>query len=387
MRTALAWKNLTGEWRRMVTGTAGVGFAAVLMFMQSGFRNALLDSPVQVLDAVRGDLIATSVIRYAITAEQRFPRDLLDVAGSDADVAWVAPLMTERATARIRVEDQPRRSIRVIAAPLEEYVFADPEIRQQLPSLRGIGNALVDRQSKRQYGFARDDPAALAAQRVELLDRRVRMVGTFDIGTDFANDGNIILSLDSLAHFFPFRGEGDPLSVVDFGLIRLRPGADPEEVAGRLTSLAPRQWRVVPRETVIEREIAFWDAQTPIGMIFFIGTMMGFAVGVIICYQILYTNIHDSLPELATLKAMGYANGFFMRVVVRQSVYLSVLGFVPALVVSWGLFQLLQELAGLPMLMTPDRIALVFLLTLAMCVVSGLLALRKLVRADPANLF
>lgn len=387
MRTALAWKNLTGAWRRLITGTAGVCFAAVLMFMQNGFRNALLDSPVQLVEAVRGDLIATSVLRYAMTAEQRFPSDLLSRAGSDAEVAWVAPLMIERATARIRVEDQPRRSIRVIAAPLEPYLFTDPEIRRQLPLLRPVGHALVDRQSKRQYGFARHDPEALAAQRIELLERRVRVVGTFEIGTDFANDGNLLLSLDSLAHFFPFRGDGDPLSVVDFGLIRLRPGANPEEVAARLTSLAPRQWRVVPREQIIAREIAFWDAQTPIGMIFFIGTMMGFAVGVIICYQILYTNIHDSLPELATLKAMGYANSFFMGVVVRQSVYLSMLGFLPALLVSWGLFQLLQELAGLPMLMTLDRIALVFFLTLAMCVVSGLLALRRLVRADPANLF
>ncbi|WP_164102147.1 FtsX-like permease family protein [Candidatus Laterigemmans baculatus] len=387
MRTALAWKNLTGEWRRLLTGTAGVCFAAVLMFMQNGFRNALLDSPVQLVEAVRGDLVATSVIRYAMTAEQRFPRDLLSRAGSDPDVAWVAPVMIERASARIRVEDQPRRSIRVIAAPLEEHLFDDAEIRRQLPALRPLGNALVDRQSKRQYGFARRDPERLAAQRIELLDRRVRVVGTFEIGTDFANDGNLLLSPESLAHYFPFRGNGDPLSVVDFGLIRLRPGADPEVVAARLSALAPQQWRVVPRSEIVAREIAFWDAQTPIGMIFFIGTVMGFAVGVIICYQILYTNIHDSLPELATLKAMGYANGFFMGVVVRQSIYLSVLGFVPALLVSWGLFQLLQELAGLPMLMTPERVAVVFLLTLAMCVVSGLLALRKLVRADPANLF
>lgn len=387
MRTALAWKNLTGEWRRLLIGVAGVSFAAVLMFMQNGFRNALLDSPVQLVEAVEGDLIASSVTRYAMSSEQRFPRDLLDAAAADPDVAWVAPLLIERAAARVRVAERPRRSIRVIAAPLDEYLYANHEIRRQLPQLRAIGTALVDRRSKPQYGFATDDPAALVRQHVELLDKQLRIVGTFNIGTDFANDGNLFMSPQSLARYFPFRGNGDPLSVVDLGLIRLREGADAETVARRLSAIAARQWQVVPRRQTIAREVAFWDAQTPIGMIFFVGTMMGFAVGVIICYQILYTNIHDSLRELATLKAMGYPSRYFRGVVVRQAAYLSVLGFIPAWGVSWLLFRVLEGLAGLPMLMTPARVALVFGLTLSMCVVSGLLALRKLVRADPANLF
>lgn len=387
MRTALAWKNLTGEWRRLLIGVAGVGFAAVLMFMQNGFRNALLDSPVQLIEALRGDLVATSVTRYAMTSEQRFSRDLLDAAAADADVAWVAPVFIERAAARIRVADRPRRSIRVIAAPLDDYVIANAEIRRQLPRLRALGTALVDRQSKPQYGFATGDPAALSRQHVELLDQQVRIVGTFDIGTDFANDGNLFMSPQSLTGYFPFRGDGRPLSVVDLGLIRLRKGADAEVVASRLSALGPQQWQVVPRREVIAREVAFWDAQTPIGMIFFVGTMMGFAVGVIICYQILYTNIHDTMRELATLKAMGYPASYFRGLVVRQAAYLSVFGFIPAWAVSWCLYRVLEGVAGLPMLMTPGRVALVFGLTLAMCVVSGLLALRKLVRADPASLF
>src|SRR5688500_16459734 len=109
-------------------------------------------------------------------------------------------------------------------------------------------------------------------------------------------------------------------------------------------------------------------------MIFFIGPMMGFAVGVIICYQILFNSIHDSLREFATLKAMGYGNGFFVMLVIRQAIYLSLLGFIPALIASWGLFALLQQSAGLPMLFTAYRIAVVLGLTIVMCLVSGLLA-------------
>ncbi len=387
MRTPLAWKNLTGDLRRLFLGAAGVGFAAVLMFMQNGFKNALTDSPVQLLRVVEGDLIALSVVRYAMPSEQRFPRSLLDLSGSDRDVAWVAPMMVERASARIRVEDQARRSIRVIALPLEPHLFRDPELAQRIENLRQPGTALVDDRSKPQYGFALNDINELLQQPVELMNRRLQLVGTFRLGTDFAHDGNLLVSPQTLANFFPFRGNGAPEDLVDFGLIRLRPGSRPNEVARRLTQLAPRQWTVMPRESLVAREVQFWESQTPIGMIFFIGTMMGFAVGVIVCYQILFTSIQDSMSELATLKAMGYPNSYFVGLVIRQSVYLSVIGFLPAWGVSWLLFRLLESIAGLPMLMTAPRIGLVFGLTLVMCVVSGLLALRKLVRADPASLF
>lgn len=386
-RTPLAWKNLTADWRRLLLASSGVGFAVVLMFMQNGFRNALLDSPVQLVRALEADLIAVSTARYSLPSEQRFHRDLLNLAASDSDVQRVLPMYVERARAQIRVAGEPRRPIRVIATPLVPGVFSEQSIQQQLPKLAAPDTALLDRRTRSQYGFAVHDPKMLSAQTIELLDRSVRIIGTIQVGTDFAHDGTILMSESSFARYFPFRGSGEPLSVIDLGLIRLRPGADPKQVAERLTEFSPREWMVLPREQLIKREIAFWGEQTPIGMIFLVGALMGFAVGVIICYQILFTSIHDSMAEFATLKAMGYSNSYFVRLVIRQSIYLSLLGFFPALLLSWGLFQLLQMQVGLPMLMTLPRIGLVLGLTVAMCFLSGLIALRKLLRADPASLF
>ncbi|QDS92888.1 FtsX-like permease family protein [Roseimaritima multifibrata] len=386
-RTPLAWKNLTSDWRRLFLGAAGVGFAAVLMFMQNGFRNALLDSPVQILKAVDCDLVATSRARFSLTSEHRFSYDLLNQVAADPDVISAIPIYIERARAQIRVVGNKRRPIRVVGIPLDLNRFSLPEIHDQLSALEPPRSALLDRRTRSQYGFAVDDLDKLASQSVELLNNDIRMVGTFGLGTDFANDGTVLLSQDNFAHYFPFRGSGDPLSVVDLGLIHLNPDADPVMVAKRLQSLAPDVWVVTPREDLVQREIQFWNTQTPIGMIFFIGSMMGFAVGVIICYQILFTSIHDAMPEFATLKAMGYPNRYFLGLVVRQSLYLSLIGFLPALLVSWGLFQVLQTTVGLPMLMDPWRIGSVLGLTVLMCLVSGILALRKLITADPASLF
>jgi putative ABC transport system permease protein len=183
------------------------------------------------------------------------------------------------------------------------------------------------------------------------------------------------------------RGGGRPLEVVDVGMIQLREGHDPAVVAARLTGLAPDIWEVISRQELMDQETAFWEGQTPVGKIFFIGTLMGFVVGVIICYQILYTSLQDAMPEFATLKAMGYPNRFFVGLVVRQSIFLSLFGFIPALIVTLGLFRVLEHFSGLPMLLDPWRIGKVLGLTTAMCLISGLLALRKLLRADPASLF
>ncbi|XZE53930.1 ABC transporter permease DevC [Planctomycetaceae bacterium SH139] len=387
MRTPLAWKNLTGNPRRLILGAAGVSFAAVLMFMQNGFQGALLESPVQIVDLFAGDLFATSSTRYALAAEKRFPARLLTQARADADVAAAEPVMIERATALIRVRGHRQRSIRVIGVEPEPNLFRDPQLREVVSRMHSVGTAIVDVRSKPQYGFDIADPAALASQQIELMDRRLRITGTMELGTDFAHDGNLLVSRQTLARYFPFRGQGKPESVVDFGLIRLRPGVDPVAAAQRLTALAPEQWRVVPRQRLIQAEMDFWDSKTPIGKIFNVGVLMGFAVGVIICYQILYTNIQDSLPELATLKAMGYTGGFFVSLVVRQAIYLSVIGFLPSVLISWALFGVLQSWAGLPIFVTLPRVTTVFLLTLVMCIVSGLLALRKLLQADPASLF
>lgn len=387
MRTPLAWKNLTSDPRRLALACAGVAFAAVLMFMENGFQNALLDSPVQLLQMLRCDLVAVSTARYALPAEQAFPRTLLDRAHGDPEVLVATSLPIERMRAQVRVLGRARRPIRVVGVPLDGQWFQDHLIQKQLSLLRLPSAALLDINTRREYGFDKYDRAALAREPVELSGRDLRIVGTVDIGTDFANEGTLLVSHAEFARFFPFRGDGNPLSVVDLGLIRLKPGADAVEAANRLTDLAAESWIVLPREQLIDKEIQFWSRQTPIGIIFFVGSMMGFAVGVIICYQILFTSIHDALPEFATLKAMGYSSGFFVNVVIRQSVYLSLIGFVPALVFSWGLFELMEWLAGLPMLITVWRAALVLALTVLMCLVSGMLALRKLLRADPASLF
>jgi putative ABC transport system permease protein len=84
---------------------------------------------------------------------------------------------------------------------------------------------------------------------------------------------------------------------------------------------------------------------------------------------------------------MGYNNRYFMGLVLCQAVYLSLLGFIPGAALSYLLYAAISSITGLTLVLTWLTAALVLAVTVAMCIVSGLLAVRKLVSLDPAELF
>jgi putative ABC transport system permease protein len=387
MQTPLAWKNLTSSPSKCLLAATGVGFAVVLMFMQIGFRNALLDSNVQIFQLFKADLVVISRARYNVSTEQRFPRYLIEQAMAQTGVRASCSVYVERGTASIQVEGERARPIRVIAMQLASDFFAEPELFQRLEDADRRNAALVDRRSKSEYGFGTTSET-LKLQHVELNKKEVSLIGQFTLGTDFAHDGTILMSERMLPTFFPWRGRtGNPLDVIDIGLLQAQNGADLLELRDRIQALAPKQIQVYLTQDLIRQELLFWSRSTPIGIIFGIGTIMGLVVGAIICYQIQFTDISEHMPEFATLKAMGYRPRYFWSLILCQSLYLACLGFVPGGLVSWGLYWLLAEASGLIMRMTFERVGFVWALTVVMCVVSGALAIRKLFRADPASLF
>ncbi len=386
-RTPLAWNNLIHDKRRLLIAIVGIAFAVMLMFQQRGFRLALFDSTVEIVQLMDCDVIVFNSNRFTISNELRFRRSLLDVAASHPQVAEVVPVYLENLAARLRSPGGRARPIRVILWDLNQRLFYDDagEIERYRAGLSKPGTAIMDQLSREAYGFDLRGGAKFP-QNGELSRKQLEVIGRFWLGRDFAHDGSLLMSVDNLERYFSYRA-ADPRTVVDYGVLRLAAGADHRQVAGELRDLLGSQVLVMTKQDFIDREINFWSRSTPIGIIFNIGMALGFVVGVIICYQILANDIAEHLKEFATLKAMGYPNRYFVGVVIRQAIYLSLLGFIPGLLLSWGLFWFNSSVTGLLMRLSGERILVILGLTLAMCIVSGLLALRKLIQADPAALF
>jgi putative ABC transport system permease protein len=405
-RTPLAWANLTHDPVRFALYVLGIAFAVILMFVQLGFRNALLDSNTQLHDKLRCDLVLVSPNRQAIAMVDSFPRRRLEQVRAVPGVAGVYPMYIDNALGRMRdtnpnpADRGPNRAIRSVGVDPDAFLLDVPELDPAGDSARKLktpGAVFVDRRTKAdpdRPGQTLYGPLAEGTE-TDLSGSRVRVAGEVTLGTDFTCDGTLVMSdqtfIDVLRRPFTFPSDS-PAANVDLGLVRLEAGADREAVMADIrkavsTGEADADVSVYTLEELKEKERTFWLNNTPIGFAFGFGTFMGFAVGVVICYQILSGDVTDHLPQYATLKAVGYGNGYLAWVVLQESLILAVLGFVVGLAVSWAAYEVLTATTGMPLRMTPDRIAWVFAGTVAMCAASGLVALVGLLRADPADVF
>ncbi len=401
----LAWKNSTNNPKRLAIRCAGITFAVVLMFMQNGFRDALFDSNVRIVEKLDCDIVIKNKSRYTLSSTQKLDREVLAAVAGHESVIESQPLYIEIAASYLRklagarkkgfvqgaIKGLRTRKVRVIGIDPDSPMFAPFGIQSYAQELHTLGTAVADsKSSTRTFQFDAETIRKDGQDFGELADKKIELIGTFQLGIDFSNHGNLIMSSGSFQKYFAYRGSADgkdPFDVIDLGLLRCAPETNIELVAKDLQKLVGKNFEVNTKDGFVKSERNFWSKNTPIGLVFLVGIVIGFVVGLIICYQVLASDIGDHLGEFATLKAMGYQPSFFIAVVVFQAVCLALFSFLPGLLITWLTFQAVNATSGLVMFLNLWRGGSVLLLTVAMCVVSAFIALRKLLTADPASLF
>jgi putative ABC transport system permease protein len=196
------------------------------------------------------------------------------------------------------------------------------------------------------------------------------------------------MGANNFLRFFPDPATPGHLSQVEIGVVRVASGADVRAVQQELQRrLGQEDVRVLTKGELIDLEQHYWATSTAIGYIFPLGMGVGLVIGVLICFQVLYSNVSSYLPQFATLKAMGFTDRFLVGVVLQQALFLALLGFVPAAALSWVLFRLISGATGLLMYLNVWRLAFVLFLTVVMCMVAGVFAVRDVLKTDPAEVF
>ena len=378
-KTPLAWLQLMKEKSRLLVAVAGIAFADLLMFFQLGMLNSLYDSATSPHRNLRADLVLINRQVKTLIDMKSFTRKRLQQALADNGVASVSAVYVGNVAWR-NPDTHLERSILLWGIDPVNPAFTLPASShsEQLPLLNRV---LFDRASRPEYGPIADrlPPQGLE---VQVGDRSVRVVGLFTLGASFGADGNLIASDSTFLHLIGDR----PPDQIDIGLVQLQPGADRETVQKRLRAQLPNDVQILTIPKFVQLEIDYW-ASGGTGYIFNLGVFVGFTVGIVIVYQILYSNVSEHLPEYATLKAMGYSDRFLLKMLMQEAILLAAFGFLPGLVVSLGLYRLTYAATLLPIVMKVNRALFVFVLTVLMCGVSGLLATQKLRAVDPADVF
>jgi putative ABC transport system permease protein len=377
----LAWLQLRHQKVRLAVAIAGVAFAVILMSMQLGFMDALFSSAVNLHQRLRGDIVLIDPRYNVVVLPTRFPMRRLQQARAFAEVESIAPVHVGIARWK-NPEDATVHELFVMGVDPARPPFAEPGF-VPLDRIRYPDVAVFDEQSRPEFGPV---PAVLQAGRqvvTEVNGREIEVGGLFRFGTSFGIDATLVTSDLNYRRLFP----SYPAGAASIGLVTLRPGADPLATRDAIDAALDSDVRVLTMQQYIDTELSYWAMKTPIGFVFTFGVIMGVVVGMIIVYQILFTDVTDHLPEYATLKAMGRPNRFLSRVVIAEATLLACFGFVPGLLVSWWLYGITRSATQLPMTLQPGRAATVLALSMVMCWGSGLIAMRKLRTADPADVF
>lgn len=379
---ALAYKQLRRDRRRSAVALAGVAFAVVLMLVQLGFRNALYASAVRFHSHLHGEVFLISPRSQFLTAMQSISVRRLYQALSAPGVAAVVPIYTGLALWKNPVDGTIKRIF--VAAFDPRLTAVDlPEVAAHSQSLQQPDVVLFDAASRPEFGPVPKLLKEGTPVETEIQGRNVRVIGLFRLGTSFGIDGSLITSDTNFLRIFPQHQRG----LIQFGLIQLKDGADPDAVRDLIAADLPADVEVLTKRGLVDREVKHWASTTAIGFIFTFGAVMGFVVGMVIVYQILFADVADHLSEYATLKAMGYTNAFLYRVVLYEAILLAVAGFLPGLAVSHQLYRLTTEATQLPMHLRSMLVGGTLMLTVSMCMISGVIAVRKIRSADPADIF
>lgn len=380
-KVPLAWLQLSFQKTRLLTAVAGITFAAVLMFMQFGFQEALFSTTTTIHRSIRGDLFLISTQSENLFSSRQFSRRILYQTLNSASVAEAAPIYIGILPWK-NPWTKKERAIFIMGFEPNSKLLEVKGVAENFGRVNGEDTVLFDSLSRPEFGEVAASLARGERVEAEVNKRKVEVRGLFELGASFAADGNLLTTDLNFQRLF-----SRPAGEIDFGVLKLVEGANLENAKAEIAQKLPNDVRVLTKEEFVEFERAYWESATAIGFVFNFGAILGLVVGIIITYQVLYTDVVNHLPEYATLKAMGYTNNYLTRVVLEESIILSVLGFVPGLIVALALYALASSGSGLPIEMTLGRVALVFFLTVMMCFISGLLAMRKLKAADPADIF
>jgi putative ABC transport system permease protein len=381
-RTPVAWRQLMKEKTRLMVAVAGIGFADMLIFIQMGFEAALYDAAIKPHRNLQADLVLIDPQMQTLFSVKSFGRERLYQTLSYPGVESVSSIYV--ATGQWRnPKTRLERAILVWGIDPYKPAFKIPEINQQLDQLKPLHQVLFDQAGRPEYGVTGEDFQKNQKFETELNGKSVSIKGLFANGASFAADGNVITSDSTFLQLFPTRKPEQ----IEVGLINLKPGVDAEKIKKQMEANLPKDVSVLTPEGFAQIEKAYWAGGTGIGFIFSLGVGVGFIVGIVIVYQILYSDVSEHLAEYATLKAMGYGDGYLLGVLIQESLLLAALGYIPGFILSFGLYQLAFAATLLPIAMTVERAVNVFILTVIMCTFSGAIAMKKLRSADPADIF
>lgn len=383
----IAWLQLQYQKGQTIAAILGITFTAMLLFMQIGFRSGFLESLVQLPASYQSEVFLMNTSTVTVLRPVTFSERRLYQALAFKEVESITPIYLAEILWRNPLQKEIFiRRIKVIAFPLTSSILDLPGLKDNLEKLKFDDVFLLDKQSRPELApvisEVKNQGQSIAEIKTNSGFKRIKVVGLFQLGANTIFNGSVITSDANFWQIF-----GRKKEEINLGLIKLKPGVDVQKLILKMESYFPDDVKILSKSDAIAAEKAFYEYGTPIGLIFRFGLGGAIIVGIVILYQILYQKISRFIKDYATLKAIGYSNNSLVMIILEETLFLAILGYVPGFILSCLIYDILAKETSLKFEMTFNVAIAVLLLICLICFLSGLIAVRKLKEADPADIF
>ncbi len=370
----LASRNLFHDRVRLIATVVGIVFSIVLVTVQLGVFMSFERMVTLMIDHAQADL-------WIVPAETKSFEDPSLLAGRERlqalsidGVAEAVPVVVGFASWR-KPHGGASTSILVVGAPTTSAGLRPWNLVEgSTDDLTQPDAVAVDRSYFAQLGIAR------IGAKAEINNQKARVAAVTGGIRSFTTTPHVFTSLGRARAYL-----GIAANKANYVLVRLAPNADAAAVRGRLAASLPDAELLTPEE-FRHRSRLFWLFDTGAGAALLGSAILAVIVGTIIVAQTLYSSTKDHLKEFATLRAIGSSRDYILKVILSQALISAVIGFSMAALIDIALVKATAD-AALPVVMTPALTLGLFVLTVAMCAIAAVSAIRVVTRIDPVLVF
>ena len=382
-RLAIPWLLLKRYPFRLLTATAGIAFAGLLVLMQLSIQEALYKSSTSLIEKLNADIVMVSPGTTSMISLSDFPADRIPIAYSSSAVEQANPLSKHTIRWRNPGSSQTRYLMAVGINPSKK-IFDDEQINKNQTELLKDGRVLLDEYSRPEFGVDLAKKALNGNRNATFFAgiHRLNVVGFFKLGSSFAYESTLITSSNTLNSMLP-KLDG----YASLGVIKLKEGSNIEETIRFLSNIMPEDVVLLTKEEFVQVERKFWSQDKPIGLIFLFCSIMGLAVGAIMVYQTLSTDVANYIESYAVMMCYGYTRSDLEGLVLIEGAILSVLAFPISFTASAILCYILGQTTRLPFSLSWITVGGTFFMMVLISYAAGLFAMARIREADPSELF
>ncbi len=369
----LAWRNLVHDKVRLSVTLTGIVFAVVLIVVELGLFVGFTTTTSGLIDRSNADLWITSARVGYVEVGVPFSERKLYTVLSTPGVAQATKYIVRFAI--WKRPDGRQESVQVIGLDPDQGMGGPWNLSTGTQaSLKESDNIIIDELYKDKLGITQ------LGQIAEINGRRARVVGFTSGIRSFTTSPYVFTSFKSAQDY-----SNVAVDQTLFMLVKVADGADVKTVQKALAARLPdSDVHTAAEFSAMTRE--YWMFTTGAGVAVLLAAALGLVVGIVVVAQTIYATTMDHLREYGTLKAIGANNSYLYRVIIQQAVASAIVGYLLAMIVSYFVVKGSQT-GGAAILVPPQMVGGMFVLTVVMCVGAALVSINKVTRLDPAMVF